>query len=250
MKFLLSLLTIGAMSMTAHAASPSINVGSLYEYIDGDKSNILKRVRNSGDATAFVRVNVTEMVYDAEGKSTEVPVTTEHLAQRSADGYSLVASPARLIVPAKGQHATRLLYQGSRDQERYYRVRFVPVVPEKGDQDFALNDAEAVKYQGELSAGIQVLTGYGIVVIVRPKDVRYDTTVQEEPGAFTLHNRGNTTVSVDNFTDCEAAGKNCTAPRKMHVRPGSSQRVDKVSGHHYSFDIVEGAKPRKMQIDA
>jgi Mat/Ecp fimbriae periplasmic chaperone len=249
MKRILGLMAIGILSASAHGASPSINIGSLYEYIDSNRSNVLKRVRNTGDVTAFVRVNVTEMIYDAEGHATEVPVTTEHLGQQAgAPGNSLVASPARLIVPAKGQHATRLLYQGDRDKERYYRVRFVPVVPEKGDADFALNDAEATKYQSELSAGIQVLTGYGIVVMVRPNEAHYDVQVHDEPGAFTMRNQGNTTVSIDNFVDCGAGEKNCTDPRKIHLLPGLSQRFEKVDGHRYRFDVVEGDKSRKMQF--
>lgn len=249
MKRILSLVIIGALSISAHAATPSINVGSLYEYIDSNKSNVLKRVRSTGDATAFMRVNITEMIYDAEGTSTEVPVTLDHLgSQSTVQGHSLIASPARLIVPAKGQHATRLLYQGERDKEHYYRVRFVPVVPEKGDEDFALNDAEAAQYQGELSAGVQVLTGYGTVVIVRPSDPRYDTRTQDDVAAFTVQNQGNTTIAIDNFVDCESNEKNCTAPRKIHVLPGLSQRFDKTAGHRYRFDLVEGGKPKKMQF--
>src|ERR1700743_259343 len=194
------LMALGILSASAHGASPSINIGSLYEYIDSNESNVLKRGRSTGDATAFVRVNVTEMIYDAEGKSREVPVATEHLAQQQGEhGNSLVASPSRLIVPANGQQATRLVYQGDRDKERYYRVRFLPVVPEKGDDDFALNDAEAIKYQSELSAGVQVLSGYGIVVIVRPTEARYDTQVHEASDTFMVRNQGNTTVHIDNF---------------------------------------------------
>lgn len=248
MRRLSSLVIFGVLSMTAHAATPSINVGSLYEYIDSDKSNVLKRVRSTGDATAFVRVNITEIVYDAEGKSTEAPVTTEHLGQQAAAGNSLVASPARLIVPANGQHATRLLYQGEREKERYYRVRFLPVVPEKGGDDFALNDAETAEYQSELSAGVQVLTGYGIIVIVRPKDARYDTQVKDDAATFTVRNQGNTIVAIDNFVDCSAGEKDCTAPRKIHVLPGLSQHFEKVAGHRYRFEVIEGDKPKKMQL--
>lgn len=251
MRRLPSLVILGVFAMSSHAATPSINVGSLYEYIDSNKSNVLKRVRSTGDATAFVRVNVTEMIYDAEGKSTEVPVATEHLAQQQGEhGNSLVASPSRLIVPANGQHATRLVYQGDRDKERYYRVRFLPVVPEKGGDDFALNDTEAAQYQSELSAGVRVLTGYGIVVIVRPRDARYDTKVQEDPNAFTVRNQGNTTIAIDNFVDCEPGETNCTAPRKIHVLPGLSQRFEKVAGHRYRFDMIEGDKSQRMQWDA
>ena len=59
-----------------------------------------------------------------------------------------MASPARLIVPAKGMQGTRLLHMGERDTERYFRVRFVPVVPEKEDE-FAVSQRGARGLQGE-----------------------------------------------------------------------------------------------------
>ena len=57
-----------------------------------------------------------------------------------------MASPARLIVPANGMQGTRLLYMGERDRERYFRVRFVPVVPEKEDE-FAVSSRRARRIQ-------------------------------------------------------------------------------------------------------
>ena len=111
--------------------------------MDGDKSTYLKRVFNGGDSTAFVKVNILEILYDADGKSREVPLKS------SADGAArdgLMASPARLIVPANGMQGTRLLYMGERDRERYFRVRFVPVVPEKEDE-FAVSGEEREEYR-------------------------------------------------------------------------------------------------------
>ena len=64
-----------------------------------------------------------------------------------------MASPARLIVPANGMQGTRLLYMGERDRERYFRVRFVPVVPEKEDE-FAVSSEEREDYKKTLSAGV------------------------------------------------------------------------------------------------
>ena len=123
MKRLWMLLGLSGFSL-AIQAGPQINVGTVYDYLDADKSTYLKRVFNSGDATAFVKVNVLEIVYGADGTPTEIPV------QNAADGASrngLMASPARLIVPAQGMQGTRLLLMGDRDTERYFRVRFVPV---------------------------------------------------------------------------------------------------------------------------
>jgi len=86
-------LLLCAVFWTTANAGPQINVGTVYDYLDGEKSTYLKRVFNSGDATAFVKVNVLEIVYDSEGQPKEIPVTN------AADGASrngLMASPARI----------------------------------------------------------------------------------------------------------------------------------------------------------
>lgn len=92
----------------AAIGAPELNVGALYDYLDSGKSTLLKRVRNSGDTTAFVKVSVAELVYDSDGNAREVDTEGLPLEQRG-----LVASPARLIVPAQGMQAVRLVYRGS-----------------------------------------------------------------------------------------------------------------------------------------
>ncbi|PTT71705.1 pilus assembly protein, partial [Pseudomonas sp. HMWF007] len=138
--FLLGLLSVFCLPAQA---GPQINVGTVYDYLEAGQSTYLKRVFNSGDATAFVKVNVLEIIYGADGTPQEVAV------ENAADGASrngLMASPARLIVPAQGMQGTRLLYMGERDRERYFRVRFVPVVPEKEDE-FAVSGEERDAYK-------------------------------------------------------------------------------------------------------
>src|SRR6201999_3675357 len=125
-----------------------------------------KRVFNGGDSTAFVKVTVLEIVYQPDGTIHELPLKS------SSDGASrdgLMASPARLIVPANGMQGTRLLYMGERDRERYFRVRFLPVVPEKEDE-FAVTRDEREEYKQNLSAGVNVMTGFGTIFFVRPKN--------------------------------------------------------------------------------
>jgi hypothetical protein len=65
-----------------------------------------------------------------------------------------MASPARLIVPANGMQGTRLLHMGARDTERYFRVRFIPVVPEKEDE-FAVSSDEREAYKETAVGGRQ-----------------------------------------------------------------------------------------------
>jgi hypothetical protein len=240
------LLALG-MYLCSHAvyAGPSINVGVVYDYLDGDKSTYLKRVFNGGDSTAFVKVNILEIIYEADGTSREIPLTSQ--ADTSArDG--LMASPARLIVPANGMQGTRLLYIGEREKERYFRVRYVPVVPEKEDE-FAVSVEEREDYKKTLSAGVNVLAGYGTVFFVRPKDTRYDSMIESDVSEYRIRNNGNTVVVIDEFKDCSVKNEQeCQPVTKHHILAGRTFKFDKQAGREYRFTMVEGSKTTKLDV--
>ncbi len=238
-------LTLAATSVPAQAASPSIHVGAMYEYAEPGRNAILKRVRNSGDATAFVRVQITEVRYAADGSHQEVPVDT------SGNGAvpGLVASPSRMIVPAQGQQATRLLVQGDRSTERYYRVRFVPVLPQSEDE-FALTEAQRDDYRREVSAGVNVLTGYGVFVIAHPDQPRFDVQTITEGDHVQLRNAGNTTVLLDDVRQCRDGDNaaTCTPPRKIHLLPERVERFALGGDHVHRIQIVEGTRRKDVLL--
>ncbi len=240
--FLLMLLCVSGTSVYA---GPQINVGTVYDYLDADKSTYLKRVFNSGDSTAFVKIDVLEIVYSADGTSKEIPVVA------AADGASrngVMASPARLIVPAQGMQATRLLYLGERANERYFRIRFVPVVPEKEDE-FAVSSDEREDYKKNLSAGVNVMTGFGTIFFVRPKDARFDTAVEETDSRYELRNKGNSVVVVDEFKSCSLSDENdCGVTLKHHVLAGKTFGFDKEKGREYRFRLIEGEGRKDMKV--
>ncbi|MCR8934993.1 MULTISPECIES: molecular chaperone [unclassified Pseudomonas] len=240
--FLLGVLSLFCLSAQA---GPQINVGTVYDYLDADKSTYLKRVFNSGDATAFVKVNVLEIVYAADGTSQEIAI------ENAADGASrngLMASPARLIVPAQGMQGTRLLYMGERDRERYFRVRFVPVVPEKEDE-FVVSNEEREDYKNSLSAGVNVMTGFGTIFFVRPKDARFDTVINDSASRYELRNNGNTVIIIDEFKSCSLTkDSDCGATTKHHVMAGKTFAFDKEKGREYRFFLIEGAEKKALKI--
>ncbi|MFH0021401.1 molecular chaperone [Pseudomonas fluorescens] len=240
--FLLGVLSLFCLSAQA---GPQINVGTVYDYLDADKSTYLKRVFNSGDATAFVKVNVLEIVYAADGTSQEIAV------ENAADGASrngLMASPARLIVPAQGMQGTRLLYMGERDRERYFRVRFVPVVPEKEDE-FVVSNEEREDYKNSLSAGVNVMTGFGTIFFVRPRDARFDTVINDSASRYELRNNGNTVIIIDEFKSCSLTkDSDCGATTKHHVMAGKTFAFDKEKGREYRFFLIEGAEKKALKI--
>lgn len=244
MKRLLMLCSLALLSLGA-VAGPQINVGVVYDYLDGDKSTYMKRVFNGGTSTAFVKVNILEMIYDEDGSYREVPLQNQAGAT-ARDG--LMASPARLIVPANGTQGTRLLFMGNRDTERYFRLRFVPVVPQS-DDDFAVTDEERAEYQESLAAGVRVLAGYGTVFFVRPKNTRFDTAIEDDGKRYTLRNKGNSVVVIDEFKDCAAAApQDCRPTLRHHIRAGRSYGFDKQPGREYRFSLIEGNATQKIEV--
>ena len=76
MKTLLAAIGFGVFMPLAFAG-PNINVGVVYDYLDGDKSTYLKRVFNGGESTAFVKINIMEIIYNADGSAEEVPLKNQ-----------------------------------------------------------------------------------------------------------------------------------------------------------------------------
>ncbi|HKS12087.1 MAG TPA: molecular chaperone [Pseudomonas sp.] len=225
------------------SAAPELNIGGLYDYIDGGKSTLLKRVRNSGDTTAFVKVSVAELVYDDKGEAREVSLESMPLDERG-----LVVSPARLIVPARGIQSVRLLYRGKRSKERYFRVRFIPVLPEVND-GFAVNEAEAEAYADSLKAGVNLLAGYGSLLFVRPADSHYQTAASAQAGTLTVVNEGNSTVVLDHFRQCQAPGEGCAPATKHHLLPGRTRQFSGPGGPVFQFELHEGQGHKSLVVE-
>lgn len=222
-------------------AAPELNVGTLYDYLDSGKSTVLKRVRNGGDTTAFVKVSVAELVYAPDGSVREVDQENLPLTERG-----LVASPARLIVPARGMQAVRLLYRGERAKERYFRLRFVPVLPERND-GFEVDAAQAEQYRDSFKAGVNVLAGYGTLLFVRPNEPHYRTPVSHQQGQLVVSNEGNATVVLDHFRQCADSGQ-CDAAAKHHLLPGRTRTFTGQPGREYRFELREGGQHKEMVV--
>ena len=243
---LIMLFSIATFSLHANAA-PAISIGALYEYLDPHKSTLLKRVNNTSDSTAFVKISVSEIVYEGLEPpfEREVPAVTH--GKGTPQVSTLVASPARLIIPANGMQAVRLLSLGERDKERYYRVRFAPVMPEQGD-DFGLDAEQADKYKESLSAGVNILAGYGAVMVVRPSQTHYDTQMKDEATQLSITNNGNSIIVLNDFYDCKAGSDECAAPTVQHVLPQRSRVFEKEAGHQYRFQLIEGDRKKSIEF--
>ncbi|KAF0855648.1 hypothetical protein [Pantoea dispersa] len=223
-------------------AVPSINVGALNEYIQSGKSTLGKRVSNTGSSTAYVRVTVDEIVF-TNGNYTEKPLNSEHLVNGKGEG--LISSPARMIIPAKGQQTNRLVFTGSREKEKYYRVRYIPVIPESGSE-FGMNADEVKKYEAEISAGVTVLTGFGTVVTVLPESTRFDTRISEKDKKLTITNSGNASVVISSLKECSSNLRDCSESKTQQLRPGMQLERPLQQGKIWKYTLHEGSEKKAI----
>ncbi len=228
-------------------ASPAINPGPMFGFLDDGKSAVLKRIYNSGTSTAFVKVVVQEITYDANGQPVEQPpkaLSAAPLAQQN----TLLASPARMIIPANGMQSTRLLFMGSRAQERYYRVRFIPVLPSSADSfDQSADDQQP--YKNTLAAQVTLLTGFGTLLFVRPDKVVFDTRLKDEKDTYSIHNAGNSVIALDFVKTCHVeTTTQCSAIAQHYVLPGRTYTFTKEPDKVHSFVLQEGRAERTISF--
>ena len=223
-------------------AAPAINVGSMNEFIYSGSSTLAKRVYNSGDSTAFVKITVDEIVYEGRSKPIEKKLDGEALI--NGKGTGLLASPPRMIIPVNGMQTSRLVFSGERNKERYYRVRYIPVDP-KEMQDISGNEGASEK--NEIDTGLKVLTGFGIIVTVAPASTVFNTVINGKNNSLKIENKGNSSVVLGELKYCDDRMKTCSDPENIQLRPGKKIERTAPLGQFWFYSLAEGNK--KQQIN-
>lgn len=247
LKTLLCASTLFIFMAKPAGAAPSIGIGSMYDVLTSDAQSMTKRIYNTGDSTAFVRVDLHDVhpgIRKAEAQPSSNNVLTDVL-----DKNRLIVTPQRLIIPPGSFQSVRILWPGSREKERYFRIRFTPVMPEDSDS-FGLDKNAVDEYRKTaLHAGLNVLTGYGTVVIIQPDQAIFKTIVDESTsGSITIRNAGNATVSLDNLRHCKSINRECEAATREFILPGRILTVKKQTGYSINFTLIEGSNKRVVNL--
>lgn len=232
------------LSASLTHATPVIGIGSMYDVLMPNMQSMTKRIYNTGDSTAFVRVELLEINPGSNNEVTEVP--QKELSGTTLERNRLIVTPQRLIIPPSGFQTVRILWPGERVSERYFRVRFTPVMPET-DDSFGLDKKAMSEYRkNTLHAGLNVLTGYGTIVIVQPEKPQFNTSVDNEISAITIKNNGNATISLDNLMQCKTVNTDCSIVTREFILPGKKHTVEKKPGYGTNFTLIEGDSKRVM----
>lgn len=229
------------LSGQAAKANPQIDVGEMYSYIESDKISVVKHVFNSGGGSdALVRVDVLEILFTVNGLPIEIPIKNPR--------QSLIATPNRFFVPVGDSRGIRLAFLGKRDHERYFRVRFKPLIPEKSSNFEAAEDKYGVSEKAP-TVSVNLLVGYGTVLFVRPADTVFNTLINEDVQSYIIENQGNSVVIIDAFTDCPQGKRAlCKPATKHHLLPGKDFKFGKLLGHEYRFTLIEGSSVKDVIV--
>lgn len=161
-------------------------------------------VRNQGDGTAYIVVEPTEVVAPGSPDERRRTVT-------DPEALGLLAAPSRLVLEPGARRIVRLarLDPPGADQ-RVWRVGIRPVTGE------TTADTSAV----------QVLVGYGVLVLGRPQDPRAEVRAERREGALVLVNIGNADALLFDGRHCDAGGERCVELPPRRLYPGNRWRLE------------------------
>lgn len=157
---------------------------------------------------------------------------------------TLIVTPQRLIIPPAGFQQVRVIWTGDRNVERYYRIRFSPVLP-KMDDGFGLDKDKLDKYkkENEVKAGVNILTGYGSVLFVSPKNPHYNTVISKNEKEITFKNSGDSTIALEKVKSCVAKNNECESLGETFILPGRDKSLERKSADaKIEYTLVEGNK--------
>lgn len=232
-------LSLGIFSAPVNSA-PMIGIGSMYDVLTPESQSLTKRIYNSGDSTAFVRVELLEIDPNSKNISNnESPV--KEMDGNVLEKNRLVVTPLRMIIPPNGFQSVRVMWPGMRDKERYFRVRFTPVMPQV-DDGFGLDSKAVGQYRKDsLQAGVNILTGYGTIVIVQPEKPKFQTGIKNNTtGGVTVTNNGNATVVLEDIRQCRTANTDCGEVSREFILPGRSHSITGKKDFKTNFTLIEG----------
>jgi P pilus assembly chaperone PapD len=191
-------------------------------------------VINDGPQRAYVEIDPAEIVHP--GLPNEARVTEPDPEKRG-----LLVAPSRIILEPGQRRMVRLVVLGNRKAERIYRVKIHPVLaPPEFDKK-----NKAPKKSG---IGIRILTGYDMLVIVRPLNPVAKITARREGSELLFRNAGNTNALLVHGTQCNVSGKECKNLPPMRLYAGASHTITTFYQTPVSYEVQVGEKRDKQKF--
>ncbi|GHY65762.1 hypothetical protein VCSRO12_2226 [Vibrio cholerae] len=178
-------------------ASNTIRLDSLYEKLLPSMNHRDIRVYNDSNSMAYVSVSVVEVLNPGDEKE-EV--------KEPDFGDGPVLSSKAIVIPAEASRSVRIFYPDNilRDNDRFYRVRFTPVSPNK---ELGFTD-EQIKNAQQVSSSFKVSFAWGVLFSVTKKDPQLGLKAELDKNRnLVLKNTGDSLVTISSIVGCSSNNK-------------------------------------------
>ncbi len=183
-------LSVFCVSIGIRAAAGIVVVPNLIELDATDSQRTDVTVINEDEDEAYIKVTPRIILNPGTPKEKAVII-------RNPQQYGLLVSPQHFIIPPKQKRLVRfILSQNLEDKERIYRVDIVPLAKEI-----------IPKSPNQTALGLQLLVGYGVLLIARPTHPELRIAMHRQGKTLYVENKGNTNVQLQNIEQCQ--GKTC-----------------------------------------
>ena len=113
---------------------------------------------------------------------------------KKTDQHRLIVSPNKLSIRQNNRKVVQFIVNNNNsDKDKIYRVQFSPVI--SGFYNNTQNSSNVY-------AGIKLLIGYEVLVIVRPTNMRFKLDVNRKDNTIIAKNNGNTNVFINRIKQC------------------------------------------------
>lgn len=183
-------------------------------------------VQNNGTDVLYVMVTPREVLH---------PGTSEISNREEPDPekLGLMVVPGRMVLdPGKRKLLRIAAITGPPNRERVYRVVVKPVV-------------------GALSAekaGLKVLVGYEILVLVRPSSPQMHVSGLRSANSLRLSNDGNASVELTAGKQCDRTGITCRPLPDGRLYAGSEKTIPIEPQWSVSYVLKQGSKVARKQF--
>lgn len=172
----------------------------------------------------------TDVLYVAVAPREVLRAGTSQVSNREdpdPEKLGLMVVPGRMVLDPGSRKLIRIVaLTGPLNRERVYRAIVKPTV-------------------GALSAekaGLKVLVGYEILILVRPSAPQVQVTGVRSANSLMLKNEGNASVELTAGKQCDSTGKSCRALPGGRLYVGSEKIIPLQDQGQVSYILKQGSK--------
>ncbi|WP_108651088.1 hypothetical protein [Dongshaea marina] len=160
---------------------------------------------------------------------------------------SLMVYPNHLVVLPK--HSVNIIFSlpnGRPKDLGFYRVAFLPVIPEK-EYGFNISHKQLEKIRARASVGI----GLSTALVIEPKSVKYSYRIKRDQGKVKIKNTGNGVIIAETFDKCisdHLPEKSCKYRKntRSYIYPGLQEQFNLANYRDQLSLSLELGQTRKM----